>query len=1079
MVPGVSRHHSFRAGACQRRPFAAAAPVQAMAGALWALPSPFAAVRWGGVRAHKGSLPRGNGSGGNGLMSGCCLVSLFNDRFFRIERDVVRDQRRACASQKQQCDFVHHGAASGRRRKTGNCGHDGMPRIDGGRYCLPANAALPVALMEAIPTMSPVIASTLISPKDAGRVTLPPEAPMPMPEQSLRKGRLQVPRQRTAPVAIGFRRLYLIGGTAAMTGVAAWVMLSVMWPGGISVLEACLMALFVPLFAWIAMSFFSALAGFVSVVFGAGRKLGIEPDAPLPQVNTRTALLMPTYNEDPRRLLAGLQAIYESVAETGQLDRFDFFVLSDTTREAIGRAEEQVYAELCERVGGHGRLFYRRRADNSARKAGNIADWVRRFGDAYPQMLILDADSLMTGDTIVRLVAGMEANPDVGLIQTLPEVVNGQTLFARMQQFGGRVYGPVIAYGVAWWQGAESNYWGHNAVIRTRAFAENAGLPSLPGRKPFGGHVLSHDFVEAALMRRGGWATHMVPYLQGSYEEGPPTLTDLLIRDRRWCQGNLQHAKVVLARGLHWISRMHMMVGIGHYFTAPMWAMLMLIGIAIPLQGNGIDLAAGLHFSPAHYWHGRTEGGAVWIFVCTMFVLLAPKFFGYLALLVNRRERIGCGGAFRALVSILLETVLAALMAPIVMYLQSRGVAEVLAGKDSGWDAQQRDDGRLSWGALIRGYGGLSLFGLLIGGMAYAVSPALAAWMSPVVIGMVLAVPVVALTSLRRAGLSLRRGRIFSIPAELEPPRVLTRAAELRKAALSQPSLIKPLRRFPARIVAPAPYGSGDASASARLPALLGGRHNAGPDRRNPEDAGSAGTRDWTCAAMDRAVAAWPGRGWQRFRTDRARVAAPALAGPALRVSARAGAADHDQQRRAHARLVRHRRHGYRRSCRYGRRRRVRARDRSPDPARAPARYSRRAGVAGRILARGRRCLVAGIAAATAAGWPDRTVHLPAGCGSCRRAVAAGRQHPAGVHGPRQRRSGSAVPLRRAGCQYLANPRLSACLACVSDGASGLRGGNSGPERLDERAFCRRLSCRAGWWRIRCGCRGASDRRHA
>lgn len=247
-------------------------------------------------------------------------------------------------------------------------------------------------------------------------------------------------------------------------------------------------------------------------MFDRGYKLGIDPDQPLPQVHTRTALLMPTYNEDPRRLLAGLQAIYESVASTGQLEQFDFFVLSDTRREDIGAAEEQAFAELCDAVGGHERLFYRRRGDNSGRKAGNVADWVRRFGGGYPQMLITDADSLMTGDTIVRPVAGMEHNPDVGLIQTLPAVIGGRTLFARMQQFGGRVYGPVIGRGVAWWHGAESNYWGHNAVIRTEAFADNAGLPPLPGRQPFGGHVLSHDFVEAALMRRGGWATHMVPH---------------------------------------------------------------------------------------------------------------------------------------------------------------------------------------------------------------------------------------------------------------------------------------------------------------------------------------------------------------------------------------------------------------------------------------------------------------------------------------------------------------------------------------------------------------------------------------
>ncbi|WP_313274068.1 glucans biosynthesis glucosyltransferase MdoH [Stenotrophomonas sp.] len=625
---------------------------------------------------------------------------------------------------------------------------------------------------------------TLNAVVDAGRAVLPGETPMAMPEQSFREGRLQVPRQRTAPRLMALRRFYILGGTAAMTIAATTMMWKVLAVNGVSVLEACLLCLFVALFAWIALSFAGAVAGFLTAVFDRGYKLGIDPDEPLPQVHTRTALLMPTYNEDPRRLLAGLQAIYESVAATGQLAQFDFYVLSDTRRDDIGAAEEQAFEALRDAVQGHDRLFYRRRGDNSGRKAGNIADWVRRFGGGYPQMLILDADSLMTGDTIVRLVAGMEHNPDVGLIQTLPAVIGGRTLFARMQQFGGRVYGPVIGRGVAWWHGAESNYWGHNAIIRTEAFAENAGLPPLPGRQPFGGHVLSHDFVEAALMRRGGWATHMVPYLKGSYEEGPPTLTDMLVRDRRWCQGNLQHAKVVGSKGLHWVSRMHMMIGIGHYFTAPMWAMLMLIGIAIPLFQGGIDFNALLHLSPGQYWRHQDEEKVVRMFALTMVVLLSPKVLGYLAMLLDPVERRGCGGAFRALISMLLETVLAALMAPVVMYVQSRGVAEVLAGKDSGWDAQQRDDGGISWPALIRGYGGLSVFGLFMGALAYAVSPSLAAWMAPVVVGMVLAVPVVALTSGRRAGDLLHRWGLMDIPEELAPPPVLVRAAQLRRAAL-------------------------------------------------------------------------------------------------------------------------------------------------------------------------------------------------------------------------------------------------------------------------------------------------------
>jgi len=611
------------------------------------------------------------------------------------------------------------------------------------------------------------------------------ESPLPMPGQSLREGRLADGRPATSPRGIGWRRLLVVGTTAVLTALAAMGMLQVLRVGGLSVLDGVLLALFVLLFAWIALSSVSAAIGFVVLLAGRGNPLGIERDGPLPRLGARTALLMPTYHEDPARIMAGLQAVYESVAATGQLDAFDFFVLSDSHRPEMAGAEAREFAALRERVGGHGRLFYRRRTDNAGRKAGNIAEWVQRFGGAYPQMLILDADSVMSGATLVRLASAVERNPGVGLVQTMPRVVNGQTLFARMQQFGGHVYGPVIARGVTWWHGSEGNYWGHNAMLRTRAFAGHAGLPELPGRKPFGGHVLSHDFVEAALMRRAGWAIHLVPELDGSYEEGPPSLTDLLVRDRRWCQGNLQHARVVGSAGLHWISRTHMLVGIGHYFTAPMWAMLMLVGLAIPLYSadlawDGFKLPG---FSPLRYWAERDAQRVAWLFAATMAVLFAPKVFGYVAMLFDAQARRGAGGAVRAFIGVLVESVLAALMAPIVMYRQSRGVAEVLAGRDSGWEAQRRDDGSVPLSSLVQSYAGLSLFGAFMGALAWAVSPGLALWMSPVVVGMVLAIPTVWIGAARTPGRWLRRHRILCIPEELDPPPVLRRAAELRAAA--------------------------------------------------------------------------------------------------------------------------------------------------------------------------------------------------------------------------------------------------------------------------------------------------------
>jgi membrane glycosyltransferase len=515
---------------------------------------------------------------------------------------------------------------------------------------------------------------------------------------------------------------------------------------------------------------------------------------------TRTALLMPTYNESPARVMGGLQAIDEELVALGVGHLFDIFILSDTTDPEVWIAEEKAFLDLRARTSGERRIFYRHRARNTARKAGNIAEWVSRFGGAYPQFLILDADSVMRGDTLVSLVTAMEAHPDTGLIQTLPIITGGTTLFARMQQFAGRVYGPVIAHGIAWWHGAEGNYWGHNALIRTRAFAEQAGLPELRGRKPFGGHILSHDFVEAALIRRGGWAVHMMPGLEGSYEESPPSLIDLAVRDRRWCQGNLQHAAVLPAGGLHWVSRLHLLTGIGSYITAPLWLLFLLSGILIALQARFVPpdyFPAGKTLFPQ--WPVIDPVRAMWVFIGTMALLLVPKLLGTLTVMLRRDTRRGCGGLLGLLGSLLLETVIAGLLAPVVMLTQSIDVVAILLGRDSGWNLQRRDDGRIPLRTFIRQYRRHTLLGIVIGAGAFAVSPYLALWMLPVVLGLALAVPLAALTARRSLGLALRQIGFLRIPEEVRPPEVLLRAAAARELALQPESLtIRALLRDPA-----------------------------------------------------------------------------------------------------------------------------------------------------------------------------------------------------------------------------------------------------------------------------------------
>jgi membrane glycosyltransferase len=602
--------------------------------------------------------------------------------------------------------------------------------------------------------------------------SLPPDAPLDMPVQSLWAAPDGGGRPATSPRSMPVRRLLLMLTAIGLTGAFAYEMYRVLDIGGLTGLEIVVLGLFVLLSGWIAFSFTSALAGVPGLLrHGRGITLGIDPRGPLPDIPIRTALLLPTYNEDPHRVFAGLAATLGSLAETGHGGRFDAFVLSDTTDADVWIAEADAYGRLRRQVDFGGSLFYRRRLHNTDRKAGNVAEWVRRFGGAYEAMIVLDADSVMRGDALVRLAAAMAAHPRVGLIQTLPAIVRGRTLFARTQQFAAALYGPLLAHGLAAWHGSESNYWGHNAIIRTQAFAEAAGLPHLTGRPPFGGHILSHDFIEAALLRRAGWAVHLVPSLAGSYEEGPTSAADLVVRDRRWCQGNLQHAGVLPARGLHWVSRLHLLIGIGSYITAPLWLMMLIAGLLVALQARFVPpdyFPGGFTLFPD--WPAQDPVRAAWVFVATMGALLAPKLIALLALLFDGPRRRGFGGFGRATVSVVLETLVTGLMAPVMMVLQTACVADVLRGRDGGWSAQRRDDGRLPFGALVRLYGPATLLGALLGGAAWAISLPLLLWMSPVVAGLLLAIPLAALTSSRGADAGLSRAGLLSTPEERTPP---------------------------------------------------------------------------------------------------------------------------------------------------------------------------------------------------------------------------------------------------------------------------------------------------------------------
>lgn len=571
-----------------------------------------------------------------------------------------------------------------------------------------------------------------------------------------------------------WRRLLLLFLVAATTGLGAVLMAHVLGLEDGRVLDLAVLAVFTVSFAWIALSFWAAAIGFVL------RLLGLHPVSlrrrfpsrgPLPSPSGRTAILMPIYNEDPHQAFGRAVSTYRSVAATGQLEPFDFFVLSDTTDEAIGRQELLFWMSLRATLGAERKLFYRCRPLNRGRKAGNIADWLDMYGARYDHMVVLDADSVMSGATIVRLAALMEANPRTGIIQTLAQAVGRETLFARALQFASRLYGPLLAAGHSFWQLGEANYYGHNAIIRTSAFAAHCRLPVLPGRAPLGGEILSHDFVEAAFIRRGGWHVWLLPELGGSYEQVPSNLLDYAARDRRWVQGNLQHGRLLGAPGLHPISRLHLGMGILGYAASPLWLLLLLLSGAMMI---GHELSGHTYFGAERtlfpLWPADRLLEVRSLLALTGVLLFGPKVLALLTTLASSRRARRFGGRTALLASAVVELFFSMLVAPVMMLLHSEFMVRILAGRAVGWTAQTRDDRGVPWTVAARRHawhiaaGAAALAALWLGAPAYL------PWVMPVIGGLLTSVPVTVVTSWRQSGLFARALRLLVTPEEHETP---------------------------------------------------------------------------------------------------------------------------------------------------------------------------------------------------------------------------------------------------------------------------------------------------------------------
>lgn len=570
------------------------------------------------------------------------------------------------------------------------------------------------------------------------------------------------------------RRILFAGLNLATMGALAWAMARLFGEGGWSASDIVIMGGFLVGAPWTVMGVWNALIG-LWLAHGPGGVLAAAPhlaaagaDRPLAG---RTALAMTIRNEEPRRPLERLAVMRAELDATRFGHLFEIFVLSDTSDPAIAAEEERLFTAMRPLLGG-ARAHYRRRTVNTGFKAGNIRDFLIRDGRRFDFYLPLDADSLMSAAAIIALQRTMEAHPRLGILQGLVVGAPAGSAFTRIFQFGMRHGLRPYVLGAAWWQGDCGPYWGHNALIRTAPFRRHCRLPVLPGRPPLGGHILSHDQVEAALMRRAGWECRVVPLESESWEENPPTLVDYIRRDLRWCQGNMQYWKLLGLRGLPPTSRFQIATAIMMYLGAPAWMALTLAAVAKLSEGSAaeVDFAFG-----------------VAMFFVVLALSLVPKLVGLLDIALTPGGAARYGGAWRFAASGLIELLFSMLTAPVIAFRVTLFLAGLSLGRAVGWRVQRRDAHGLAWSEAARAFWPQTLFGLgLLAAVLAAASPLAGAWAAPMIAGLTLSIPLAVLSAAPAAGRWLSRHRLCATPDEIAPPATLIALAARRAAAVPE-----------------------------------------------------------------------------------------------------------------------------------------------------------------------------------------------------------------------------------------------------------------------------------------------------
>lgn len=540
-------------------------------------------------------------------------------------------------------------------------------------------------------------------------------------------------------------------------------------------IQIIIVILFAILFAWISLGFWTAIMGIIVALIGKDRFTIAIPNSLSEHINSnhRTALVMPICNEDVARVFAGLKATFLSLQQAGQLELCDFYILSDTNHPDIYVNELNAWADLVNQLNIKNQIYYRHRERRVKRKSGNIDDFCRRFGQQYEYMIILDADSLITGECISNMIAMMELTPTAGIIQSPPKTIRMRTLYGRVQQFANQTYSDIFSSGVHFWQLSEAQYWGHNAIIRLKPFIEHCILTPFNKRgKPH--HILSHDLIEAALMRRAGWQVWIAYNLQGSYEEVPANIIEDLKRDNRWCIGNLINLRALFKPGLSCVQRIMFITSAMAYVSSLLWLLFLIFSTLLLLLFNVDQPHYFLHpnqFYPI--WPRWNEQLAIRLFATTFLLLLMPKLASYVILLIKQKPST-VGGILPFTCSLLLEIIFSMLLAPIRMIYHSNFVIKALIGRKIHWKSPARHDDALTWRETIRFCWSLSLIGITWLVLVLMINPQFTAWFIAILLPLIISPWIIRYSSFTSIGLRLKGAKLFITKEESKPHQIVT-----------------------------------------------------------------------------------------------------------------------------------------------------------------------------------------------------------------------------------------------------------------------------------------------------------------